>query len=111
AGGGDEIFNYQMFRDVERARPDVAIVAAHRTFGVNVAYGGETMPGQGEFVSSSYFSALDLQPVLGRLISPDDDRHPGDSPVTVLSYGYWTNRFGASHDLIGRTLVINGETL
>src|SRR5207244_9058631 len=37
AGGGDEIFNYQMFRDLGRARPDVAIVAAHRTFGGNVA--------------------------------------------------------------------------
>ena len=49
------------------------------------------------------FRPLVLQPALGRLLAPSDDVTPGAHPVAVISYDYWTRRFGRSPDVIGRT--------
>ena len=57
AGGCDEVFSYPMFRDLEREQTPFAGMAAHVSFGTNLAYKGETMTGDGLFVSGSYFRA------------------------------------------------------
>lgn len=88
AGECDEIFSYPMFRDLERApAPRVALegIAAHRSFGANLAYRGETLSGDGVLVSGSYFPLLGLAPALGRLIGPADDQTVGAHPVAVVS--------------------------
>ncbi len=54
-----------------------------------------------------YFGVLGIQPASGRLIFPDDDR-PGASPVAVIGYDLWRTRFGASTDLTGKRVKING---
>ena len=61
-------------------------IAAHRLFGANLAYRGQTLSGEGMLVSGSYFPVLGVQPALGRLLGPDDDATIGESPVVVLSY-------------------------
>jgi hypothetical protein len=61
-----------------------------------------------ELVSGSYFSTLGLNPRLGRLISPDDDRIRLGYPVVVLSHAYWQARMGADRGVIGRSLELNG---
>jgi len=48
---------------------------------------------------------------VGRLLGPEDDRIPGAHGVVVLSHHYWTTRFGADPDVIGETLVVNGEPM
>ena len=58
AGGCDEVFSYPMFRDLEREQTPFAGMAAHGSFGTNLAYRGETMTGDGSFVSGSYFGVL-----------------------------------------------------
>ena len=62
-------------------------------------------------VSGSYFPVLGLQPALGRLLGPDDDRAIGESPVVVLSHGYWQTRFGADPNVLNETIIVNGQTL
>jgi hypothetical protein len=47
-----------------------------------------------QFVSGWMFGTLGLQPALGRLFTEQDDRTPGAHPYGVLSYDYWTRRFG-----------------
>src|SRR5438552_7705187 len=95
AGGCDQVFSYPMFRDLERGQVVFAGVAAHRLFGVNLAYNGQTASGEGTMVSGSYFLVLGLKPQIGRLLTPDDDRTIGESHVVVLSDQYWHARFGA----------------
>src|SRR5689334_5055187 len=94
-GNCDDVFSYPMFRDLERVQTVFTGLAAHRAFEVNLAYNGHTINGEGMLVSGSYFPVLGVQPALGRLIAPGDDRVPGESPVVVLSYGYWATEFGA----------------
>ncbi len=50
------------------------------------------------------FGSFGLQPAAGRLLTENDDLHPGAHPVAVLSYDYWTRRFGRDPRVIGRTL-------
>ncbi len=111
AGDCDQVFSYLMFRDLERVQKVFAGIAGHRIFGANLAFKGETLSGQGMLVSGSYFPVLGIQPALGRLIGPGDDRAPGQSPVVVLGHDYWRTRFGERRGVIDQTLVVNGESM
>lgn len=111
AGNCDAVFSYPMFRDLEAIHDVFATVAAHRTFGANLASRGQTQTGDGILVSGSYFPVLGVQPALGRLLSPADDRAVGESKVVVLSHAFWQSRFDASPTVLNDTLIVNGQTL
>jgi len=111
AGGCDLVFSYPMFRDLQREQKVFTEMAAHRTFGANLAFGGQTATGEGVLVSGSYFPLLGVQPALGRLLSPEDDRSVAQSPVVVLSHAYWVTRFDANPDVIDKTMIVNGHSL
>jgi predicted permease len=111
AGDCDQVFSYPMFRDLEKAQQVFTGMAAHRLFGANLSFRGETLSGEGLVVSGSYFGVLGIQPALGRLIGPGDDRAPGASPVVVLSHDYWQTRFAGRRDIIDQAMVVNGETM
>ena len=111
AGDCDSVFSYAMFRDLERVQTPFTGVAAHVSFGANLAARGQTSSARGMLVSGSYFPVLGLQPALGRLLGPDDDRTIGESHVVVLSHAYWQSRFGADPDVINQTIVVNGQTM
>ena len=111
AGGCDLVFSYPMFRDLQREQKVFTEMAAHRTFGANLAFGGQTATGEGVLVSGSYFPLLGVQPALGRLLSPEDDRSVAQSPVVVLSHAYWVTRFDANSDVIDKTMIVNGHSL
>lgn len=109
AGGCDDVWSYAMFRDIESKSQNIfTTVAAHRLFGANLAYEGQTQAGEGVLVSGSYFPMLGLQPALGRLLTPDDDRAVGESSVAVLTHRWWRTKFQQDPAVIGRTLTVNG---
>jgi predicted permease len=56
-----------------------------------------------QFVSGWMFGSFGLRPALGRLFTESDDLKPGAHPYAVLSYDYWTSRFGRDPKVIGRT--------
>jgi predicted permease len=111
AGPCADVFSYAMFRDLERHQTVFTGIAAHRLFEANLAFEGQSMNGEVMLVSGSYFPVLGLQPTVGRLIDASDDRVIGESPVVVLSHGYWQTRFGADPTVVGRTLTVNGQAL
>ena len=111
AGDCDEVFSYPMFRDLQREQTVFSDLAAHRTFGINVAYRDKTISGEGVQVSGSYFPALGLVPALGRLLGPEVDEPIGGHPVTVLSHEFWRSHLGADPDVLGRKITINGQPL
>ena len=111
AGSCEEVFSYPMFRDLERLQTVFTGVAAHVSFGANLAYHGQTLNGEGTLVSGSYFPLLGLQPTLGRLLTADDDRNVGGHFVTVLSYDYWTTVLGENPSVLNDTIIVNGQTM
>jgi predicted permease len=62
------------------------------------------------YVSGNMFPLFGLQPALGRLIVPADDRGAGVDPYAVLSWDYWNHRFGRDPDVLGRSLHIGDRT-
>jgi predicted permease len=111
AGDCEDVFSYPMLRDLEKQQTVFTGVAAHVSFGVNLAYRGQTMSSAGMLVSGSYFPVLGVQPALGRLLGPDDDRNIGTHFVTVLSHGYWTTRHGANPNVLNDTIIVNGQAM
>ncbi len=75
---------------------------------VNLGYEGSSGIAAGTRSTGDYFQVLGLKPVIGRLMTPDDDV-PGANPVIVLHYGYWQGRFGADPGIVGKTMTINGN--
>jgi predicted permease len=58
-------------------------------------------------VTGGFFTVIGIPPLFGRAITTDDDV-VGGRDVVVLSHALWTRRFGASRDIIGRQLTIDG---
>ncbi|MBZ5579108.1 MAG: ABC transporter permease [Acidobacteriia bacterium] len=58
------------------------------------------------FVTYGVLDALDVQPLLGRWFSQEDDT-PGSAETVILTYGYWHRRFAGDRFIVGRTLTIN----
>lgn len=61
------------------------------------------------YVSGNMFPLFGLEPALGRLLIPADDRGPGASPYAVLSWDYWNHRFGRDPHVLGRSLHIGDQ--
>ena len=72
----------------------------------------QTITGTGEperirvtSATPSIFKVLGVQPLLGTLITENDDT----KPVVVLSETLWRRRFGADPGVVGRALQLDGE--
>ena len=111
AGDCEWVFSYPMFKDLEKVQNVFTGVATHFTFGANLASGGQTENAEGMLVSGSYFPVLGVKPAIGRLLTPDDDKTPGESHVIVLSHAYWQRRFGLDPGILNQTIVVNGQTM
>ena len=64
----------------------------------------------GAIVTGNYFDVLGVRAQLGRVITADDDKTPGAHPVAVISQGLWQRRFGGDANVVGRQLLLNGNT-
>jgi predicted permease len=109
SGGGDYIFSYPMFRELEKQAQGVTGVVAFRNLGANLAFGKQTVSGSVMVVSGAYFHVLGVQPLIGRAIAPEDDRPSGGNAVAVLGYGYWHDKLGGQPDVLNQTIRINAQ--
>lgn len=57
-------------------------------------------------VSASLFEFFDVQPVIGRFFTRQEDRTPSGALVAVLGYGFWQAHFGGRADAVGAPLHI-----
>jgi putative ABC transport system permease protein len=73
----------------------------------NLSPGGEVRNGTGLWVSGNYFSALGIQPALGRLIGDADDHRGCGVPGAVISYAFWQREYHGDPTVIGRTITLN----
>jgi putative ABC transport system permease protein len=106
-GDGTEL-SYAMYRDIRDRNQVFAGTACRMAQPINLSDGTRSELINGELVSGNFFSLLGLNPALGRLIDPQDDRLGDARAVAVLSYAYWKARFAGDPAVIGRMLRING---
>ncbi|MGD0442322.1 MAG: ABC transporter permease [Edaphobacter sp.] len=109
--GGDlsDYFSYPMYKDLrDRTQVFSGVVAIDRA-NVGVNWNNQAEDQDAEIVTGNYFQVLGLQPVVGRLLTPQDDTAKGANPQLVLSYAYWKSRFAGSPAVIGQTVRVNGQ--
>jgi macrolide transport system ATP-binding/permease protein len=76
--------------------------------GATLSLGERAERATGSVVSSNYFEALGIRPILGRTFEPSEDVGRNDHPVVVISYQAWTDRYRSDPAVIGRAQRLNG---
>jgi predicted permease len=99
--------NYPNFQDWQRDTQTFSSMAIYRNQDYNFIGTGEAERLTGYMISADFFSTLGTMPVLGRSFRADDD-HVGAAPVVILGGGFWKRKFGASLDVIGKAMLLNG---
>ena len=103
-------FSIADYRDIRNQASDVFSGLFGYQFGMDgLSVNGKPDRIMTNYVSGNFFSALEIQPALGRLILPSEGEVPSADPVMVLGYNYWKNHFGADPGIVGRKVSLDGR--
>ena len=83
-------------------------MAAAQAWGANLTADGRTERVPALQVTGTLFDVLGAAPLVGRAIADADVT--GDARVVVLAHRLWVRRFGSDAAVVGRPVVINGES-
>jgi putative ABC transport system permease protein len=101
-------FPYPFFRALESKHEIFQDVFAFRGMNMLVKGRSSNESTRGMMVSGEYFRALQTPPLMGRYLTPQDDR-TGGSPeglAVVISEHFWESWFGRSRNVLGSKLEI-----
>ena len=96
------------YRDLTRQATSFERLTAFAVSRAPLVANGRSEPSFGEIVDGNYFTVLGVEPAMGRLLQPADDR-PGADSVVVISDWTWRRLFDASPDVVGRSLLLAGR--
>jgi len=96
--------NFVAWQERSRSLEHFALVGPAR---LNLMIGNQPEEIAGLFASSALFSALGVEPRLGRSYTASEDED-GRDRVIVLGHEFWMSRFGGRNEVLGTTLVANG---
>ncbi|MFZ0955703.1 MAG: ABC transporter permease [Candidatus Sulfotelmatobacter sp.] len=96
------------YLDWERQNQVFDHMAIYTYHGFTVTGGAKPEQLAAGAVSSGFFATLGVQPMLGRVLTPEEDQ-PGRSHVVVLSHRLWREHFGANPDIVGRDINLDGQ--
>jgi hypothetical protein len=111
--GVRSLLTYPEFQDIAQHNAVFSgvLAASSYTSSIPTAVEGsggsvDAAPAEVELVSGSYFSVLDVNPILGRAFTTEVDNLRDANPVAAISYGFWQERFAGARDVIGRKLRV-----
>ena len=106
-GPGSESLSYAIVGAFADQRDIFSGVAGFSGAAFDVGPSGSVSRVPGAFVTGGFYATLGLNPIAGRLLTPDDDR--AGAPLTaVISYGYWERQFASSPQAVGQSVRIKG---
>ena len=78
---------------------------------MNVETDGVLSRGDIWAVTGNFYTEFGALPELGRLIAPEDVNLDAATPaqIAVIGYGFWQRHYGGSHEVVGKTLKIEGQ--
>src|SRR5262249_23875472 len=96
------------FRDYARDMRSFSRLSAFQSLSANLT--GENEPERVTVtrVSDGFFSILGVPAVRGRTFASDDDVR-GHPRVAIASYGLWQRRFAGDSQVVGKTVMIDGQ--
>lgn len=110
-GDNANSFSYPLYEELQGRNAVFSGLLARFPVSLSVAGPGFSERADGELVTGNYFEVLGVNPALGRLFNQQDETSAGADTVAVLSYGYWTRRFGQDQNILNKQLTVNGSAL
>jgi predicted permease len=104
------LFSVQVYEFLRRQPLPYESLAAVRSGETTVSFrmtGASSEAARTHLVSGNYFTAMGVEPALGRALAADDER-PDAPPVAVVSDGFWKQRLHGDSAAIGGVAVLNG---
>jgi predicted permease len=108
-GHGFPTFSYPNYKDFRDRNEVFSGLIGYKFTPLNLSHDGINERVWGYEVTGNYFEVLGVQPAIGRVISPEDDRDPGAHPLAVMSYKCWRERFGSEPSILGKDVIVNGR--
>ena len=108
-GDDDRSFSYPVFDALRKEHAIFSDLMAYVPLAVGkvaVRIGEDPEEAEGDMVSGNFFSGLGVSFTRGRGFTLKDET--AHTSVAVLSYSYWTTRFGRSPSAIGQTIYVKG---
>ena len=96
------------FQDFQKSCTLFDAFIVDRIMGTSMSIGDRAEWVGGSVVSSNYFNALGIRPLLGRTFEPAEDSGRNAHPVAIISYWLWKNRFNSDPAVVGKTQLLNG---
>ncbi len=94
------------FQDRNRSLADLAAFSEAELALIDVD--GAAVKVMGTWAGGNLFDVLGASAVLGRALT-ESDGEPGASKVIVLGHEFWSSRFGADPDILGRSLTVEED--
>jgi len=98
--------SYANYLDLQAHSRSVAALAAYQSWSAVRTRQGEPEEVGGVRVTENFFSALKLEPALGRTFLPEEAQ-PGNEHVLLISNDFWRRQFGGNPAVLGKTLELN----
>jgi predicted permease len=106
---GHSSISYPNFLDWQKQNHSFSALGAFRAEDLNLTGSGEPERLHGHMISSEFFPALGLAPLLGRNFRSEEDK-VGAGPVAIIGDGLWKRKFGQSPEVLGKSISLNGES-
>jgi putative ABC transport system permease protein len=95
--------------DIKAWSQSFAEIGGNTIMPLDYTGGAEPMQWQAGLVTGSFFRTLGAQPLLGRTLNEEDDKRGGPF-VVALSHALWQRQFGGDAGIIGKTVMLSGNT-
>ena len=96
---GPDVVNYT--RDTH----SFTALGGYQQTGYELSGPGEPAQVNGARMTAGVFAALEVQPLLGRVFTAEEDQQ--HVSVAVLSYATWQNRFHGAADILGQKILLD----
>ena len=102
--------SFPMWEQIRKRQEGFAEIAVWSDEQFNLATGGEVRNAKGIRVSGDFFHVLGVEPILGRLLGPQDDQPGCGISVANISYAFWQRNFAGDPSVIGKRLTLDSNS-
>jgi predicted permease len=105
--GNNQDLSWPDFQDLAKNCKLIDSFIVDRITGTSLSIGNRAQNITGSLVSSDYFDAMGIRPILGRGFRPEEDIGRNAHPVVVISYHLWQDHFHGDPDIVGKAQLLN----
>jgi predicted permease len=98
------------YADIRDRSTSFSAIAAYTFTTAGLAATRDALPALklGMLVSGNFFSAMGVEPELGRAFRPDENTVPGRDAVVIISHSLWRQQFASDPNILGRHVQLSG---